>query len=153
MRFEATPQWVLQRWPRVSTVRAADELTGLRVPLVTGTQLDDLSGSLTYYFDKDQRVQRLSFYGYTGDASRLIGLGTTYLHLQSEPSYSAGMYVQRWNGKPTSALRISHAPVVNAANPHARLIVQLEVNRPGAYYRLSPEFEQLLQYDTHNRRW
>lgn len=153
LRFNVTPAWVLQRWPRVSTVRAADDLSGLRVPLVTGTRVDDLSGSLTYYFNRDQQVQRLSFHGYTGDATRLIQLASQHLNLQPEPSAGGMMYVQRWNGQPTSVLRVSHSPLVQAHNPHSRLIVQLEVNRPGAYFQLSPEFQQLLQYDSHTGRW
>ena len=48
----------MRRWPRVTTVPQF-ALAGLRVPLVTGTQIDDLAGSLTYYFDRTDQVQRI----------------------------------------------------------------------------------------------
>ena len=153
LRFDIGPSWVLQNWPRVSNIRGSDGTHGMRVPLVTGTQLDDLSGSLTYYFDQRQQVKRINFHGYTGDPRKLVQLAMQHLRLQPEPNFGAGMYIQRWNGQPTSALRISHAAVASSANPHSRFVVEMEVNRPGANYRLSQEFQQLLQYDTDTQRW
>ena len=50
------------------------QLQGYRVPLVTGTTLADVAGSLTYYFNAQQRVQRITFRGTTGDPSVLATL-------------------------------------------------------------------------------
>ena len=66
-RFDLHPKAVFARWPRVTTVLAEPALEGLRVPLVTGKDPDDLSGALTYYFDQQKVVQRITFQGYTGD--------------------------------------------------------------------------------------
>lgn len=153
IRFDIYPDWVLQRWPRVSQVRDPDGALGMRVPLVTGTRLDDLTGSLTYFFDQKQQVQRIHFHGYTGDPRRLVDLGVRYLRLEREPNHGAGLYVQRWNGQPTSALRITHSPVARSVDPHTRFLVQMEINRPGNQFRLTEEFQRLLEFDKHTQRW
>jgi hypothetical protein len=43
LRFDISPDWVMGRFPRVSTVLAELNLDGLRVPLVTGTSPSDLA--------------------------------------------------------------------------------------------------------------
>ena len=45
LRFDISPAWVMQRFPRVSTVLSEVSLDGLRVPLITGTQPYDLAGT------------------------------------------------------------------------------------------------------------
>ena len=74
LRFDATVDWVLQRWPRVTTGLPYLQLQGYRVPLVTGTGLADVAGSLTYYFNARQQVQRITFRGTTGDPQRFGSL-------------------------------------------------------------------------------
>mgnify|MGYP006966871329 CR=1 FL=1 len=71
-RFDVSPRWVTERWSRVSTIRAEPGWEGLRVPLVTGTKVDDLAGSLTYYFDSQHQVRRITFHGVTGDERKLV---------------------------------------------------------------------------------
>ena len=56
IRFDGSPEWVMARWPRVTAGLANLDLQGYRVPLVSGTAQDDLAGSLTYYFDRNQQV-------------------------------------------------------------------------------------------------
>ena len=153
LRFDVSPAWVTGRWPRVSTTLSEQGMEGLRVPLVTGTRPDDLAGSLTYYFDRYQQVQRLTFEGYTGDERRLLSIVTHYYGLRSEPSLHAGMYITRWNGIPTSLLRITRAPIVTHASPRSQLHVLLELNRPSAAFGLSPEARQVLDLDSGARRW
>ncbi len=41
--FEVTPEWILARWPSVSTGLAQLQLEGYRVPLVTGTGQEDVA--------------------------------------------------------------------------------------------------------------
>ena len=72
LRFDISPGWVLERFPRVTTVLADTRMDGLRVPLVTGTAPSDIAGTLTYSFDRYQRVQRLTVQGTTGDATRFM---------------------------------------------------------------------------------
>ena len=145
LRFDLSPRWIMERWPRVSSVPSDGQFDGLRVPLVTGTGAHDLAGSLTYYFDKSQQMQRLMFHGYTGDDRPLVSLITQYYQLQPEPAVGAGVFVSRWNRKPISALWIRRMPVVNASNQHQKFEVILELNRPNHYVGLSPQFENMLR--------
>jgi hypothetical protein len=153
MRFDVSPTWVTSRWPRVTTTLAESGMEGLRVPLVTGTKVDDLAGSLTYYFDRNHRVQRLTFDGYTGDDRRLLALAARYYGVRQEPTLDASMYVARWNGRPTSIVRVTRAPIISADSPNSQLHVMMELNRPSAYYGLSPQFVQMLRRDRHSQRW
>lgn len=153
LRFDISPQWVMGRWSRVSTVLAEQDMEGLRVPLVSGTHLDDLAGSLTYYFDKQHRVRRIAFHGYTGDERKVAALVSQRYKLEPTQSLLAGLYLAKWNGAPTSALRVSLAPVVRADSPNTRLEVMLEINRPDMNYGLSPEFKELLARDQQTGRW
>ena len=55
-------------------------------------------------------------------------------------------YVTTGKGKPTSALRITHLPVVRANTPNYKHEIALELNRPGAG-SLSEEMRELLEHD------
>jgi hypothetical protein len=152
-RFDISPRWVAQYWSRVTTVTSEIEMEGLRVPLVTGGRVDDLAGSLTYYFDKHHAVQRVTFHGTTGDERRLVAmLGTTY-GFKEQPALGGGMYITTWSGKPTSVMRVAYAPIVSATSPNAQKQITLEINRPGEFSKLSYEMQQMLQIDQHIRRW
>ena len=153
IRFDISPSWVTARWPRVTTTLSETGMEGLRVPVVTGTRIDDLAGSLTYYFDHHHRVQRLTFEGFTGDDGRLVHLVTGDFGLRQEPTLHAGMYAAWWNAVPTSVLRVTRAPVVTRASPHAQLQVFLELNRPGRQFGLSPTAHEILQKDRATFRW
>ena len=132
LQFEGTPAWVMARWPRVTAGLAELDLQGYRVPLVTGTAQDDLAGSLTYYFDKNQRMEFINFHGTTGDPRKLIALMTSrYSFLpQQTQDPSLTLYQVKWNGKPLSELRVRPARVVRADQPHARYEVDLAMKRP-----------------------
>ncbi|MGE0757848.1 MAG: DUF6690 family protein [Pirellulaceae bacterium] len=153
LRFDIDPRWVTDRWPRVSTVHAQPDLEGLRVPLVSGTGPADILGSLTYYFDRRQRVCRLTLQGQTGDERALVHLASQRFGVKPEATLSAGIYVARWNGQPINVLHVSRAPVIRASSPHTRLRIELEVNDPSAGHGLSSELRQMLQYESQVRRW
>ena len=74
VRFDINPAWVISRWGRVFTSPAEDEMRGYRVALVTGTADFDLVGSLTYYFNREQKLQRITFVGQTGNTLPLVAL-------------------------------------------------------------------------------
>ena len=73
-RFDISPSWVKNRWEYVSTSPGDVGLQGLRVGLVTGTNVSDLAGSLTYFFDAKQICQRITFRGWSGDSSKLVAM-------------------------------------------------------------------------------
>jgi hypothetical protein len=133
-RFDITRDWVLLRWPRKSTALADEALFGIRVPLVTGTAIDDLAGSLTYYFDSAGHVQHIAFRGRTGDTRRLANVVVTRFGLQSQPAAVPGeqLYQILWNGRPQSELRTRPAAVLWSSSPHSSFDVVLRLERPGS---------------------
>jgi hypothetical protein len=134
LRMDVTTAWVYSRWSRKSTALADLDLYGIRVPLMTGTNVDDLAGSMTYYFNPAGRVQRISFRGRTGDARKLVSLLVSQYGFRQQSAEIAGeqLYQVRWNSKPISELRIRPAPVIWATAPHASFLVELELERPGS---------------------
>lgn len=133
-RLDHTTGWVLAHWPRVSAGLAEVDLQGYRVPLVTGGQPDDVAGSLTYYFNKRQRVQRITFFGSTGDARRLVSLLALrhgfVREIAADPSLF--LYRKREYRKVISELRIKPASVVRSDSPYTRFDVALLIERPDA---------------------
>ena len=133
VRFDITPDWVAERWPRVSTGLAELQLQGYRVPLVTGTSEDDLAGALTYYFNHQQHVQRITFEGTTGDFRRLTTLLTTYYGFGRRPTNSPGVFlyeVARGRQQARSYLWIEPSPILKADEPRGRFDVTLVLERP-----------------------
>src|SRR5208282_1027267 len=91
--FQLTPEWIVAHWPAVSTGLARLQLEGYRVPLVTGTARQDLAGSLTYYFNAEQRLQEITFIGSSGDPRPLIGLLSNRFHLTRRLVNDPGLVV------------------------------------------------------------
>jgi hypothetical protein len=148
LRNEIQPAWVLSRWPQVSTVVAEMDMSGFRVPLITGNQPHDIVGSLTYYFDKQQRLRRIEIIGNTSDERYIVTLATQLFGLKPEASLQNGLYVQRWNREPLSVLQVELAAFLSpdATTPTRR--VHLEINRSLPNCRLSEEMKQRLQAAT-----
>ena len=153
LRFDVSPGWVLQRFPRVSTVLADTQLDGLRVPLITGTTPSDIAGTLTYYFDRFKTLQRVTLHGVTGDATRFISELQSTVQLQQQPSLGGALYVLQWNGRPTSLVHVEPAAVIYADAPYSRYKILIELNQAGLEYGLSYEAQQLLDAGKAARRW
>jgi hypothetical protein len=152
LSFDITPAWVMNNWQRVSTRLAEFDLEGLRVPLVTGTEVDDLVGTMTYYFDRRQTLQRIAFDGFTGEPTPLVKVMTEELALQAEPWLGAGFYVNRNSTKQlSSVLRISHASVIRASESRRRYTVEFELNRAGSELGLSEQFRSLIESDRNSK--
>ena len=133
LRFDVTVEWVMQRWPRVSTGLPCLQLQGYRVPLVTGTTMTDLAGSLTYYFNAQQQVERITFRGTTGNPSALVtilaGQYRFVRRLTNDPGlvlYETVDASNRQAGKVT----IRSAKVIRADQPYSRFEVDLVMDRP-----------------------
>lgn len=132
LRFDLTPDFVTQRWPRVTTSLSELELQGFRVPLVTGTDTDDLAGSLTYYFNYQRRLQRITFAGTTGDYRRLLYLVTTYYGFVSRPTNTPNviLFEVPSSEAATSYLWIRPVDVLRADQPLNRFQITLVLERP-----------------------
>ena len=119
---------------RKSTALSELGVFGIRVPLVTGTQIHDLAGSLTYFFDRAGRVQRISFHGTTGDTSQIAMLVVRGFGLQPQPTAVAGeqLFQVRVKDQVYSELRTRPAPVLWASSPHDSFAVDLDLQGPNA---------------------
>jgi hypothetical protein len=127
-RFEVRPDWVMSRWPQVTTVAGGPNQLGMRVALVSGTRPDDVAGSLTYYFDEHHQLQRLTFTGQTADARRLLAATVTPYGLTSLPTTGAAHYVGGNPKQPTSQVLVKYLPQI--AQPAAsRLDVSVDLRR------------------------
>lgn len=153
MRFDISPDWVIQRFARVSTALSDLRLQTLRVPIVTGTRVDDLAGTLTYYFDGGGKLQRVSLHAFTGDPNRLIGAMTQHYGLNRESSLEAGVFTKRWNGIPIHFLRLTHTAVIHSDALHQKYTVFLELNQPDLPFGLSDEAKRIVDSDRMSGRW
>ncbi len=128
-RFDVRPDWVISRWPQVSTVAGGPKQLGLRVALVSGTRPDDVAGSLTYYFDEHHQLQRLTFAGLTADARRLLAATVTQSGLKSLPTTGAAHYVAGNPKQPTSQVIVKYLPEISGPAVTARLEVAVDLRR------------------------
>jgi len=142
LRFDVSPRWVMDQWARVSTGMAQLQLQGYRVLLVTGTGRDDLAGSLTYYFNPHQQLQKITFNGTTGDATKLVRLLVTRYRFVLRLTNDGGLFVYEGpsvEGEGVrSVLRIRPSGVVKADEPHQRFHVDLMLERPEPLAPSSP---------------
>jgi hypothetical protein len=132
LRFEVTAAWILGRWPSVSTGLSQLDLQGYRVPMVTGAAEDDLAGALTYYFNSRQQVQRITFYGTTGDPDKLIRLLAARYRFGRRLTNDPSLFryeVAEPKGPPKSHLDIR---LVRPTLPAQRFDVSLLIERPAA---------------------
>jgi hypothetical protein len=143
-RFDVNPGWVKSRWKRVSTSPGDTGLHGLRVALVTGTNSWDLHGSLTYYFDGNQRVERITFRGWTGNETRLTNLLQQKYGFESQSTQWAGFYLAKKRRALTGGLLMKHPAVIYAENTVQQMALVLEVNNPQGKFTLSNDFRSLI---------
>lgn len=132
LRFDATVEWILQRWPRVTTGLPHLQLQGYRVTLLTGSGLPDVAGSLTYYFNAQQQVQRITLRGTTGDPSVLVSILTTRHRFTRRLTNDPGVIVYETvdsSNRPAGSLKIRSAKVISANQPYMRFEVDLVMDR------------------------
>lgn len=135
LRFDVSPRWVMDRWPRVSAGLSQLQLQGYRVPLVTGTAEDDIAGSLTYYFNPRQQVQRITLQGSTGDGRKLVQLLVSRFGFARRLTNDPSSFVFEAPGpdeKVKSVLWLRPLRVVKAEDVHQRFQVSLVLERPEA---------------------
>jgi hypothetical protein len=139
LRFDLTKDWVYRTWARKSTTPTDVGLLAVRVPLVTGTHVAALAGSLTYYFNSAGQVEHISFRGRTGDTTQLVNfLVKTYEFQRAEAPIVEQLYQVRRGRRVQSELRTRPEPVVLATSPHGSIAVELELARPGSRRLLPP---------------
>jgi hypothetical protein len=152
LNLDATPAWVSSRWPRVTTSLAETNYDGLRVAL-TGVQETDLTGSLTYYFDKQQVAQRITFHGTTGNHQRLVELLMSQYSFTKQKCLAGELYTASWMNRTYGMCRIRPAPVFSVATAPQRYEVLLEINRSGMRAKLSDAAKHLIDQDRQAKLW
>ncbi len=147
LRMDITKEWVYRQWARKSTSLADLQYFSVRVPLVTGTDLKDLAGSLTYFFGADGQCARISFRGRTGDTSELVALATQRYNLRRQPTLIPGeqLYQLRREKDVISQMRTRPAPVLWSSSPHSSFTVELDLQRPDSTIPLPPEPRKVAQ--------
>lgn len=132
-RFDVSKEWVYERWARKSTALAELGLYGVRIPLVTGTQIYDLAGSLTYFFDQSGKVQRISFKGNTGDTTKVVALAQQYgLQPQATAIVGEQLFQIKRGNDVFSELHTRPSSVLWSSSPHDSFAVELDLQRPEA---------------------
>jgi len=107
-------------------------LQGDRAPLVTGTAMADVAGSLTYYFNAQQQVQRITLRGTTGDPSVLVTILTTQHHFTRRLTNDPGVVLYEAvdsGSQPAGTLQIRSANVISASEPRTRFEIDLVMDR------------------------
>ena len=145
LRFDVYPNWVKSRWARVSTAPSSDGLQGMRVALVTGPNTWDICGALTYYFDENMRVQRISLIGDTGDASQLVKYLVAQFQFQVHPSKAAGLLTASKRRRMYGILKLENPTVINAADANHQVRVVMELNNPDGKLAVSQLMVGLVQ--------
>ena len=132
LRMDVTKEWVYARWARKSTGLGEPGLFGVRVPVVTGTAMTDLAGSLSYYFNQQGRVDKIRFHGRTADTTQLVQIAQKQFGMKPQPSLAGEqLYQTPSSGYALCELRTRPKPVLWSTSPHDSFEVDLEINRPG----------------------
>lgn len=143
-RFDITKAWVYQRWARKSTWPTDVGLVGVRVQLVTGTQLSALAGALTYYFNSYDQLEHISFHGRTGEPTPLVAfLARTYEFQPGTAPPGEQLYQVKRGSRVQSELRLRPEAVISGKSPHGTYIVELELARPNSRRYLPPRSQPL----------
>lgn len=130
---------MLRNWPRTSTGPTDVGLLAMRVPLVMGTQMSSLVGSLTYFFNAQGQVEHISFHGRMGDARPLEQLLTQRYQFQPFASATGEKVFQVRSGDAVfSELRLRPDAVIRSNAPQQSIVVELEFARPGTRRVLPP---------------
>jgi hypothetical protein len=134
LRMDVSKEWVYRRWARKSTGLAEPELFGIRVPLVSGTRMTDVAGSLTYYFNVAGQVEKIRLTGKTADTSELVNLLAGRYGFRPAIPLVAGEQLFRVEsgGRVQSELKTWPESVLWSTSPHDSFTIDLEINRPGS---------------------
>ncbi|MFN0055511.1 MAG: DUF6690 family protein [Planctomycetales bacterium] len=128
-RFDLTPRSITERWSRVTTGLGDVNYQGYRVPLVTGTTSSDLAGSLTYYFDSQPRLRRITFLGTTGAPERVVQFMVKNYGFRRSPTGNPRVVTYRTHYGRAGLLEITAAAVLDRNQAHQNYTLELAIER------------------------
>ncbi len=136
LRWDITKEWVYRNWNRKTTGLAEVGLYGVRVPIVTGTQITDIAGTISYYFDVNGQLQKIRLHGTTADTTPLVQLGMSSYGMQRRAPRTAGdqLYQAAEGEQVRSEFSTRPSSVLWSTQPHSSFKVDLELNRAGGNY-------------------
>ncbi|MCA9149171.1 MAG: hypothetical protein KDA92_07735 [Planctomycetales bacterium] len=137
LRFDVSPNWVIQNWPRVTTQVSDVDYRGMRVPLVTGTDPDDVAGSLTYFFNAQGIAERITFVGTTGDFEPTGMYLQQLFGMQRYATTGPGIFLAFAGNQPASIMYVEDPGVQSDTHPRNRYRIEIELNAPRAGVALS----------------
>lgn len=128
--FELDPASLRNRFPRISLVTSEQGWQGYRTDLVTGTGTSDLHGCITWYFDANGAMQRISFRGWAGNHQGFRDLLQSRFDLEpvTTGQWTETLVQKNWNG--VSSAAIFQLPrVVRQQMPQQQIAALVELNR------------------------
>jgi hypothetical protein len=128
-RFDLTPRTITDRWNRVSTGLGDVRYQGYRVPLVTGTTPSDLAGSLTYYFDAQPRLRRITFLGTTGDPGRVVEFFSKQFGFRRFQTGNPRVTSYRTHYRYTGLMEVTPAEVLDRHQAETNYKIDLSIER------------------------
>ena len=114
------------------------------MPLVTGPNPQDITGALTYYFNGQGLCERITFYGYATDPSRIIHLATETFGLSANRDLGKGIYSKVFSRRVRSFLAIEAATNVVSRSAQKKSQITFEINNPKGKFNLSPEVSRIV---------
>lgn len=134
LRMDVNKEWIYGRWARKSTGLAESDLFGVRVPLVSGTRMTDVAGSLTYYFNVRDQIEKIRLTGKTADTTELANLLVQRYGFRPAVAQLPGEQLFRVErkGRVESELRTWPEAVLWTTSPHDSFSIDLEINRAGS---------------------
>ncbi len=144
LRFDISPDWVRDQWTEIGGQYPDAGLLAIRVPIVTGTAPEDIAGSLTYFFDRQHRVQRIRLHGYTGDVRVLSQFVQERFGLKPYASIEPLLLLAFRAKRPVGVMRVQLSSSRAARATTAKYLVDLELNAPGKESQLSETMLQTL---------
>lgn len=129
IRFDLYPGTIAAIWPKVYADDSIFGQRGYRVSILTGTQNDDLTGALCYWFDQ-RALRRITFGGQTGDIRKILAF----------LEYRFGMVLE--TDSPPDEYRYHSSLEQNGRNPEQisrltiRPAVTIDSNAPGGNFRV-----------------
>ena len=122
-RFDLTPDQVRQGSSRVKVGPPEGKLRAYRLPLVTGTAPQDISGSLAYFFEGTQ-TRRITFVGSSADPRPMIEFLRQQFGFQRVSSRNPGIETYSARTNCSGLLRITPT-----TQPDGRSQIDLSIAR------------------------